>query len=74
VLSIKFGSLKEGKSMEIDELTKKRIKKYMDKAFQDMLNHPKVKVQDFAGGAYMGALKILSLLDIDVDGINKDLP
>ncbi|MEH7116171.1 hypothetical protein V7128_01930 [Neobacillus vireti] len=60
--------------MEIDELTKKRIKKYMDNTFQEMMKNPKVKVQDFAGGAYMGALKVLSLLDIEIDGINKNLP
>jgi hypothetical protein len=57
--------------MEIDDLTKKRIKKYMDSAFHETINNPKVKVQDFAGGTYMGALKVLSLLDIEIDGINK---
>jgi hypothetical protein len=59
--------------MDIDDLTRKRIKKYMDNAFSEMMNHPKVKVQDFAGGAYMGALKVLSLLDIEIDKINKNM-
>jgi hypothetical protein len=59
--------------MEIDDLTKKRIKKYMDNAFDEMLHNPKQKVQDFAGGAYCGALKILSLLDIEIDKINKNM-
>lgn len=59
--------------LEIDELTKKRIKKYMDNTFYEMMNNPKVKTQDFAGGAYMGSLKILSFLDIKIDKINHNM-
>jgi hypothetical protein len=58
--------------MEIDDFTRKRIKKYMDNSFDEMLNNPKQKVQDFAGGAYCGALKMLQILNIEIDRITKN--
>ncbi len=57
--------------MNVDELTLRRIKKLCDEAVHESLNNPEQNVSQFAGGMYLGYLKMLSLLDIEVENVNK---
>lgn len=57
--------------MEIDEITEKRIEKYLDRIWNDVLNHPEPKVQHLAGGVYQGALKMLNILGVEIINRNK---
>ena len=53
--------------MVIDELTKRRIEKELDRRMDESLHHPEAKVREFAGGMFLGALKILDILGIETE-------
>jgi len=57
--------------MEIDEITKRRIEKYLDKTWRDVISNPERKTQEFAGGMYCSALRILDILGIEIEGRNQ---
>lgn len=57
--------------MKIDDIARKRIQKFLDSNWEDTMRNPDLNVQNIACGAYCGAIKILHILNIDIDDKSK---
>lgn len=53
--------------MQIDEITRRRLKKYIDITWSEVINNPEQRVQECASAMYVGALKVIDILGIDID-------
>jgi len=56
--------------MELDELTRKRIEKLCDELINESLYNPNRDTALFTGGMYIGILRILEILNIEINNIN----
>jgi hypothetical protein len=56
--------------VKIDQITEKRIIKELKKLQDESLYNSNEKVSNFAGGMYMGSLRILHVLGIKVKNWN----
>lgn len=57
--------------MEIDEITQKRLNKFIESCLQENLHNRNSEVKTFASGAYHGIQKTLRIIGIDVDDEGK---
>jgi hypothetical protein len=58
--------------MEIDEMTRKRIEKHLDNIWDKVLkSNIGSNDEKFGGGAYWSALRLLSILGIEIQNRNK---
>ena len=57
--------------MELDEVTYKRIEKLCDELINESLYNPNRDTALFAGGMYIGILRLLEMLNIEINNVNK---
>lgn len=56
--------------LEIDDLKRKRIEKYLDDIWEQVIDNPNKETQEFAGSIYLGAIKVLSILGIEIEKLD----
>jgi hypothetical protein len=56
--------------MEIDQITEKRIICELERFQEESLHNPKQIVSNFAGGMYIGSLRMLQILGIKIQDWN----
>ena len=52
---------------QVDELTQKRVNKFIEECLQETLHNDKDEVRNFATGVYHGIQKTLHMLGVEVD-------
>jgi hypothetical protein len=57
--------------MKLDELTRKRIEELCNELINESLYNPNRDTALFAGGMYIGILRLLEMLNIEINNVNK---
>ena len=56
---------------KVDEITQKRVNKFIDECLQETMHSNKGEVRNFAAGVYHGIQRTLHMLGVEIDEIGK---